>query len=76
MNFPSSEPQDLLTDHLLAHPHALGFVGVGIGKTAATLSAFAKLRKAGESCGALVLAPVRVANLTWPLEVQRWVDFN
>lgn len=76
MNFPSSEPQDLLTDHLLAHPHALGFVGVGIGKTAATLSAFAKLRKAGESCGALVLAPVRVANLTWPLEVQRWADFN
>ncbi len=76
MNFPSSEPQDLLTDHLLAHPHALGFVGVGIGKTAATLSAFAKLRKAGESCGALVLAPVRVANLTWPLEVQRWDDFN
>jgi len=76
MNFPSSEPQDLLTDHLLAHPHALGFVGVGIGKTAATLAAFAHLRKSGESCGALVLAPVRVANLTWPLEVQRWDDFN
>lgn len=30
MIFPSSKPQDLLTEHLLNHPFALGFVGVGI----------------------------------------------
>ena len=76
MKFPSSEPQDLLTRHLLDHPHALGFVGVGIGKTSATLNALSRLLKSGESKGALVIAPTRVANLTWPMEVQRWDDFN
>jgi len=76
MKFPSSEPQDLLTDHLLAHLHALGFVGVGIGKTSATLNALSHLLKSGKSKGALVMAPMRVANLTWPMEVQRWDDFN
>lgn len=76
MKFPSSEPQDLLTRHLLDHPHALGFVGVGIGKTSATLNALSRLLKSGESKGALVIAPMRVANLTWPMEVQRWGDFN
>jgi len=76
MKFPSSEPQDLLTQHLLDHPHALGFVGVGIGKTAATLSALNKLFQRKQTIGALVLAPMRVANLTWPLEVERWDDFK
>ena len=76
MKFPSSEPQDMLTQHLLDHPHALGFVGVGIGKTSATLAALSRLLKSGESKGALVIAPMRVANLTWPMEVQRWDDFN
>jgi SNF2 family DNA or RNA helicase len=76
MKFPSSEPQDLLTQHLLDHEHALGFVGVGIGKTAATLSALNKLFHQKKTIGALVLAPMRVANLTWPLEVERWDDFK
>ena len=76
MKFPSSEPQDLLTQHLLDHPHALGFVGVGIGKTAATLSALNKLFQRKQTIGALVLAPMRVANLTWPMEVTRWDDFK
>lgn len=73
--FPSSEPQDLLTQHLLDHNHALGFVGVGIGKTGATLAAIAKLIKADKCKGVLILAPMRVANLTWPMEVQKWSDF-
>ncbi len=76
MIFPSSKPQDLLTDHLLAHPHALGFVGVGIGKTAASLKAVDTLFKRKQTKGILVLAPMRVANLTWPMEVARWDDFN
>jgi len=76
MKFPSSEPQDLLTQHLLDHLHALGFVGVGIGKTAASLSAVNKLFQRKQTVGTLVLAPMRVANLTWPLEVERWDDFK
>jgi len=69
VNFPSSEPQDLLTEHQLAHPFNLGFVGVGIGKTGASLNSINQLFKRKETIGVLVLAPVRVANLTWPLEV-------
>lgn len=76
MKFPSSKPQDLLTEHLLAHPHALGFVGVGIGKTAATLSAVNQLFKQNKTKGALILAPMRVTNLTWPMEVAHWDDFK
>lgn len=76
MIFPSSEPQRLLTDHLLTHDHALGFVGVGIGKSGASLDALNQLFKAGECIGALVLAPMRVANLTWPMEVEKWDDFK
>lgn len=76
MIFPSSEPQDLLTNHLLEHPHALGFVGVGIGKTAASLAAVNRLFKTRQTKGVLVLAPMRVANLTWPMEIERWDDFK
>ena len=74
--FPSSEPQDLLTDHLLSNPNALGFVGVGIGKTSATLNALNQLFRSKQTTGALILAPMRVANLTWPMEVQQWEDFS
>jgi SNF2 family DNA or RNA helicase len=76
MKFPSSEPQDMLTAHQLEHPYNLGFVGVGIGKTGATLNSINQLFKKGEAKGVLVLAPMRVANLTWPMEVQRWKDFQ
>lgn len=76
MIYSSSEPQQLLTDHLLTHPHALGFVGVGIGKTAATLDAIDQLFTDGETRGVLVLAPMRVANLTWPMEVHKWSNFS
>jgi len=76
MKFPSSEPQRLLTQHLLDHPHALGFVGVGIGKTAATLSAINELFASGKTKGVLIFAPMRVVNLTWPMEIEQWDDFS
>lgn len=76
MNFLSSDPQRLLTQHLLDHDEAAGFVGVGIGKTSATLAAVDQLLRSGESNGVLVLAPMRVANLTWPMEVNKWDDFK
>ena len=76
MKFLSSDPQRLLTQHLLDHDEAAGFVGVGIGKTSATLAAVNQLLRSGESNGVLVLAPMRVANLTWPMEVNKWDDFR
>lgn len=77
MTFPSSEPQRLLTDHLLSPGKGkLGFVGVGIGKSGASLDAINQLFEQGETRGVLVLAPMRVANLTWPMEVNKWDDFR
>lgn len=76
MKFLSSDPQRLLTRHLLDHESAAGFVGVGIGKTGATLDAINQLLRSGESKGVLVMAPMRVANLTWPMEVNKWDDFK
>lgn len=75
--FPSSVPQDMLTDHLLSPGTGkLGFVGVGIGKTGACYNAINQLFKRKQTIGVLVLAPMRVANLTWPMEAQRWKDFS
>lgn len=76
MKFLSSDPQRLLTQHLLDHDSAAGFVGVGIGKTGATLDAINQLFKNGLTKGVLIFAPMRVANLTWPDEVRKWDQFN
>jgi len=53
--------------HLQAHPRAALFAEMGLGKTAATLSA---LR--AEHLPALVVAPLRVARYVWPYETRRW----
>ena len=64
--------QQLMVRHLMAHDRAALFVGVGLGKTAATLEAFDGLRSLSEAQSMLVVAPLRVCNLTWPNEVAQW----
>lgn len=78
MNFAAfeSEPQRLAADHLLSHDDALLLMGCGLGKTASSLKAFTTLQAIGETKGALVVAPLRVCNLTWPDEVRRWEEFK
>jgi SNF2 family DNA or RNA helicase len=50
---------------------------MGMGKTAATLSALDLLWLAGSGYWpALVIAPLRVARGTWPREAQKWAEFN
>lgn len=49
------------------------FAGMGMGKTSSTLSSIKTLQLLGEESGpALVLAPKRVAQSTWPDEVKKW----
>lgn len=78
MNFNSerAEPQQIIRDHLLETKDALLFVGMGIGKSAACLDTLNELFTTGQAFGALVVAPLRVANLTWPMEVKGWDEFN
>lgn len=76
MKFTPAEPQQIIRDHLLETQDALLFVGMGIGKSAACLDTLNELFRSGSAFGALVVAPMRVANLTWPMEVRGWDEFN
>lgn len=74
--FTPDKPQRIITDHLQVTNDALIFVGMGLGKTSACLHALNDLFQSAESIGALVVAPLRVANLTWPMEVRQWDQFR
>src|ERR1700690_711079 len=65
-------PQNIpMIEHLFAHKRGNLFAGMGLGKTGATLSALDSLRLVEEG-PTLVMAPLRVAQTTWPDEVKKW----
>ena len=70
MSFPIY--QQMMIEHLLTHKRAALFCGLGLRKTASTLQAFLGLRALGLAETMLVVAPLRVCNLTWPNEVAKW----
>jgi SNF2 family DNA or RNA helicase len=76
VTFSPSEPQRILADHMLNNSATAGFVGMGIGKTATTLYALNELLHDLAVRAALVVAPLRVVNLTWPNEVEKWEQFR
>lgn len=76
MQFTPDKPQQIFIEHMRQHPNVLGFIGMGIGKTAAVLQRLTELFLAGEAVAALVIAPLRVAALTWPAECQDWEQFR
>ena len=65
---------DFLTDESINYK-AL-FAGMGLGKTAMTLAAANHLFKDGAMKGILIVAPIRVINLTWPNEISLWDEFS
>jgi SNF2 family DNA or RNA helicase len=69
-------PQRIIIDHLRKVPNALVFAGMGISKTAACLFRLTELLLDADSIGALVIGPLRVINLTWPMECQKWSCFH
>lgn len=76
MLFEPVEPQRIWIDHMLKTPNCLGYIGMGIGKSAACLQVIAELLLSAEITGVLIVAPLRVANLTWPMECQQWDQFR
>lgn len=76
MIFKPEPYQTRLIDFLQSHRQAGAFVGVGLGKTASTLAAFQALRADGAVRSMLVVAPLRVATLTWPNEIEKWEQFR
>lgn len=72
MNFVPDKPQQIFLKHLQQHPNTLGFIGCGIGKTAPCLQHLSEMFLDAGAVAALVVAPMRVANLTWPSERDTW----
>ena len=77
MNFTPLPEQQLFTDHAnRCGSAALFFVGMGIGKTAASLYTICEWLRDCRISAALIVAPLTVANVTWPDEVQCWDQFR
>lgn len=73
MQYKAHEYQKFATQFILANPIAAVFLEMGLGKSVITLTALFDLcldqfliRKV------LVIAPLRVARDTWPLEIEKW----
>lgn len=71
MKFTPRPYQQQIVERILEQDRVAIWAGMGLGKTAATLTALDMLTLT-ETGPALVLAPLRVARSTWPDEVQKW----
>jgi SNF2 family DNA or RNA helicase len=69
--FTPREYQKIMSDFVLERERCNLFVPMGLGKTGATLSAIEALRLVDDG-PVLVIAPLRVAQSTWPDEVKKW----
>lgn len=75
MIFTPEPYQRLLTEFFHKNERAAGLVGMGMGKTASTLS-FCNDHILDGGRATLVVAPKRVARMTWPNEVAKWSQFK
>lgn len=67
-----SEGQGLAVEHLIRNGSAVLWADVGAGKTSISLTAFAALKEMGMAKHALVMATVRICQLTWRQEAAKW----
>jgi SNF2 family DNA or RNA helicase len=63
-------------DFLLENNFSGLFADPGLGKTAITLSVIERIRRGSEFRGALIIAPLRVAEIVWPAEIKKWGRFK
>jgi len=77
MRYEPHEYQEYATNFILSHPIAAILLEMGLGKSVITLTAIFDLtldsfliRKV------LVIAPLRVAQDTWPAEIEKWDHLN
>lgn len=64
--------QNDAADFLEENPFSALFIDTGLGKTAITLYALMNLLSRFEINRVLLIAPKRVANVTWPDEIAEW----
>jgi len=68
--------QQVAVDRVLAHPGYMLAMDMGIGKTAAVLTALRELLDTFQVSHVLVIAPLLVAEETWPEEIETWSHTN
>ena len=73
MKFEPHEYQKYAIEYIKAHPVAAILLGCGLGKTSIALTAIDDmLHDTFEIRKVLVVAPIRVAKVSWPDEIQKW----
>jgi SNF2 family DNA or RNA helicase len=63
-------------DHIVEYHRSMLLVPMGMGKTSSVLMAISILLMSGSARKVLVLAPLRVAQSTWPDEAKKWAEFS
>lgn len=61
-------------NHVMDNMVSALFLDMGLGKTVISLNAISKLQDNARTGAALVVAPLRVATLTWPEEAKVWTQ--
>ena len=72
MKFVPRPYQAQIIEHIFAHPRCAVWADMGMGKTVSTLTAVCNIMEYLTPGPALVIAPLRVAQTTWPDEVGKW----
>ena len=74
--FTPREYQDIIIDHTSQRSRSAVWAGMGMGKTAASLSYIQRLEMQGVNTPKLVLAPLLVAKTSWPDEAEKWSNLS
>ncbi|RTE49625.1 DEAD/DEAH box helicase [Actinobaculum sp. 352] len=72
MHYQPHDYQTYTTRFIETHTQAAILLGMGLGKTVATLTAINNLLHDGHINKPLIIAPLRVATTTWPQEIIKW----
>ena len=65
--------QEFAKEYMISNPLSALFLEMGLGKTITTLTAIDELLyDCFEIRKVLIIAPLRVANSTWPSEIKKW----
>jgi len=73
MIYKPHDYQKYATEFILTHPVAAVILQMGLGKTVCTLDAIEQLiYDSFEIRKVLVIAPLRVAKVTWSDEIKKW----
>ena len=58
--------------HIIEHPFSMLWLGLGLGKSIITLSAFVQLQDQLKTGSMLAIGPLRVVQSVWRQEAQKW----